>query len=147
MLTCTLIALALLNVSLAAEAPTVPNSAIIAGVDLSAHSGMPLWTTTSRLLKLGETLDFRFRIPSGAADGGLRVYPRYLEQADPGTEFNAGGELKWLARLPSEQVPLAFADGQAAVTYKPKQTGSYLAQWRVGNEAYQEIQGGLHPIH
>lgn len=103
---------------------------------MSAHSGLPLWTTSSRLLKLGESLTFRFRIPSGATDGGLKVYPQYLEQAEPGTEFTAGGDLKWLSRLPCEQLPLTFADGQAALTYTPKRTGNYLAEWRAGAEAY-----------
>lgn len=48
----------------------------------------------------------------------------------------AGGDLKWLARLPFEQLPLAFAGGQAAVTYTPRQPGSYLAEWRAGDETY-----------
>ena len=103
---------------------------------MSAHSGMPLWTSSSRLLKLGESLDFQFRTPSGEAGGGLRIYPRYLEQADPGMEFAAGGDLKWLARLPCEHLPLTFADGQAILTYTPKQTGNYLAEWRAGTEVY-----------
>ncbi|MFV2068056.1 MAG: hypothetical protein ACC645_13870 [Pirellulales bacterium] len=81
-------------------------------------------------------MDFRFRIPPGATDDGLRIYPQYLEQANPGKEFKAGGDLNWLARLPSERLPLTFADRQAALTYTPKRTGNYLAEWRAGTELY-----------
>jgi hypothetical protein len=106
------------------------------GHNAAADSASPVWITSSRLLKLGESVDFRFRIPANATDGGLRIYPQYLEQADPGPEFKAGGDLKWLARLPTEHHTLTFVDGQAALTYTPKRTGSYLAEWRVGAEVY-----------
>lgn len=95
---------------------------------------MAIWTTSSRLLKLGESLDFRFQIPPGAASGEITIYPRYLEQADPGVEFNPDGGLGWLAHLSAESLPLAFAGGEAALTYTPKATGNYLAEWRVGAE-------------
>lgn len=97
---------------------------------------LPLWTTSSRLLKLGESLDFRFHLPSGTMSSDLKIYPGYLEAAVPGTAFRAGGDLKWLVRLPVELCPLAFTDGQAAIRYTPKRPGSYLAAWRAGDETY-----------
>lgn len=97
---------------------------------------LPRWTTSSRLIKQGESIEFRFQIPAGTEAGQLRLYPRYLEQAKPGGQFEAGGDLKWLAQLPSERLVLDFANGQAAVTLTPKQTGNYLVEWRIGTDVY-----------
>lgn len=97
---------------------------------------LPRWTTSSRLLKLGESLDFRFQLPSGMMSSELTIYPRYLEEADPGTEFRAGGDLKWLVRLPVERFPLTFSGGQATIRYTPVRPGSYLAAWQAGDETY-----------
>jgi len=93
------------------------------------------WTTSSRLLKLGEKIEFAFRLPEGSESGELTVYPRYLEQAKPGKAFIPGGDLSWLRKLPWEKVPLRFTDGKAAVTYQPKETGNYIAEWRIGGES------------
>lgn len=78
---------------------------------LPGNGALPLWTTSSRLLRLGEELTFAFRLPPGAADGGLRIYPRYLEQGEPGSAFRPGGDLGWLTKLPAESLPLTFAGG------------------------------------
>jgi len=101
-----------------------------------AHFSTPLWITSSRLLKLGESLEFKFRLPPDITSGGLKIYPRYLEQASPDSAFKPGGDLKWLESLPSEQPPLAFSEGQAVITYIPKKTGNYMAEWRAGAETY-----------
>ncbi|MDD4891226.1 MAG: hypothetical protein PHU85_14995 [Phycisphaerae bacterium] len=110
---------------------------------MAAIAVVPIWTTSSRLLKLGESLEFKFRLPAGAENGGLRIYPQYLEQADPGPAFKPGGDLKWPERLPAEQCPLSFADGQAAFTYAPKKTGNHMAEWRVGGERYYRYFAAL----
>ena len=120
----------------AGEPPTVAKPEKSGGVALIAHGVLPLWTTSSRLLKLGESIEFKFRLPPGVTSGGLKIHPQYLEQASPGSAFKLGGDLKWLESLPSEQPPLAFSNGQAALTYTPKKTGSYLVEWRAGAETY-----------
>jgi len=106
------------------------------GADTSVPSTAPVWTTSSRLLKLGESLEFKFRLPPGVTSGGINIYPRYLEQASPGSAFKPGGNLKWLGSLPCEQPPLAFSGGQATMIYIPKKTGNYIAEWRAGAETY-----------
>ena len=103
---------------------------------MNVTATVPVWTTSSRLLKLGESLEFKFRLPPGVTNGGLKIYPRYLEQANPGATFKPGGDLKWLESLPSEQPPLAVSDGQAAFSYAPKKAGNYMAEWRAGAETY-----------
>lgn len=40
----------------------------------------PQWTTGSRLLKLGESIEFRFYCPDGVKSSDLIIFPRYLEQ-------------------------------------------------------------------
>jgi hypothetical protein len=109
---------------------------MIGGVGMSVHSGAPLWTTSSRLLKLGESLEFKFRLPPGVTSGGLKIYPRYLEQASPDSAFKPSGDFKWLESLVSEQPHLAFSGGQADMTYTPNKTGNYMAEWRAGAEIY-----------
>ncbi|MAG35907.1 MAG: hypothetical protein CL878_06655 [Dehalococcoidia bacterium] len=94
------------------------------------------WTTGSRLLKLGEQIEFQFYLPAGTEASDLSVFPRYLEQAHPGEAFVAGGDLAWLDTLESERLPLTFANGRAALTYRPQATGSYLARWQAGDELF-----------
>lgn len=106
------------------------------GTNTSVPSTAPVWTTSSRLLKLGESLEFKFRLSPGVASGGLKIYPRYLEQASPGSAFKPGGDLKWLESLRCEQPTLAFSGGQATLTYTPKKTGNHIAQWQAGTETY-----------
>ena len=59
----------------------------------------PQWVTGSRLLKLSEEIQFEFYLPDGTAASDLAVFPRYLELANPGAEFVAGGDLAWLDSL------------------------------------------------
>jgi hypothetical protein len=106
------------------------------GANIGVPSPASVWTTSSRLLKLGESLEFKFRLPPGVRSGGLKIYPRYLEQASPGAAFKPGGDLRWLESLPCDQLSLAFSRGQAAMTYLPKKTGNYMAEWRAGTETY-----------
>lgn len=94
----------------------------------------PQWITSSRLLKLGEVIEFQFYLPSGMESGDLRIYPRYLEQAEPGRAFSASGSPGWLEGLNCERVPLRFAGRRASARYKPKAPGSYLARWSAGGE-------------
>lgn len=103
---------------------------------MSVLSTVPVWTTSSRLIQVGESMEFSFQLPPGVAGGGLTIYPQYLEQANPGKEFVPGGDLKWLEGLTSEQPALAYANGQAVLTYTPRKTGNYLAAWRAGAETY-----------
>ena len=53
----------------------------------------PQWTAGSRLLKLGEKIEFDFFLPAGVDGGSVSVFPRYLERARPGNAFVAGGDL------------------------------------------------------
>lgn len=92
------------------------------------------WKTSSRLLHLGEAIEFDLRVPSGVPAGDLVIFPRYLERADPGERFAAGGSLDWLDELSSEQITLSFEDGAASATYTPGEPGSYLARWEAGDE-------------
>jgi len=101
-----------------------------------AHCGVPRWTTTGRLLKPGEAVEFRFVLPEGAEGGDLTIFPRYLERARPGRAFVAGGSLDWLDKLEHETIPLHFEHGRAEVTYRPREPGSYLARWTAGGEAF-----------
>ncbi len=97
---------------------------------------MPQWTTGPRLLGLGEAIDFRFFLPAGIAASDLTIFPQYLERANPGAAFVAGGDLAWLDALESEQHTLTFTDGQATLTYRPSAPGSYLARWQAGDELF-----------
>jgi len=96
----------------------------------------PQWTTSSRLLRLGEDIEFRFLLPEGMQAGHLDVFPRYLEQAAPGTSFSAGGPLSWVEALARETVALRFFGGQAVCRYAPAEPGSYLARWRADDETF-----------
>ena len=94
------------------------------------------WTTSSRLLKQGERIEFRFFIPEGATPGQLEIFARYLEQAEPGSRFRGDGDLSWLDLVPSESIPLKFIDGKAKVTYEPATAGNYISRWQIGNETF-----------
>lgn len=96
----------------------------------------PQWVTGSRLLKLGEEIQFEFYLPDGTAASDLAVFPQYLERASPGAEFVAGGDLAWLDNLEAEVLKVSFAGGRASITYKPQAPGSYIARWRVGDELF-----------
>jgi len=98
------------------------------------HSNRPQWATGPRLLKLGETIKFRFQVPENVSAGALRVFPRYLEVADSADEFAAGGSLEWIENLPAKTIEFDVSGGEATVEYSPGEPGSYLAQWRVGEE-------------
>ena len=98
------------------------------------HRGYPQWVTSSRLLRLGEAIDFDFHLPGGAVSCDLVVFERYLERAEPGGAFSAGGDLSWLDGIEPRVLPLEFDGNRASVTYRPTQPGSYLARWRVGGE-------------
>ena len=95
---------------------------------------MPQWTTSSRLLKLGESIEFEFFLPPGIEPQGLSIFPRYLERADPGKAFVAGGDLAWLDSLEAQNFDLNFTDGYAPMTYRPAAAGNYIARWLVGGE-------------
>ena len=99
-------------------------------------ASQPQWLTGPRLLRLGEDIEFRFSVPDGGRGHELLVYPRYLEQTEPGATFTAGGSLEWVKTLPAEVLELDFVDGQASVTYTPSLPGSYLATWSAGGEAF-----------
>ncbi len=100
------------------------------------HLTSPQWITSSRLLKLGEKIDFHFFVPAGTQTEDLTIFPRYLEGAHPGEEFTADGDLAWLEALESETVRLRFTHGQATVSYQPQAPGNYLARWRAGGELF-----------
>ena len=93
-----------------------------------------LMKTSSRLLKLGEEIQFTLSAPTGIPVSSLSVYPRYLETAAPGAAFTPGGDLKWIESLPSETMAVTLDENVAVITYRPKRTGSYLAQWTAGSE-------------
>ena len=97
---------------------------------------MPQWTTSSRLLKLGESIEFEFFLPFGIHSESLSIFTRYLERANPGEAFTAGGDLAWLDGLEEERLDLKFDDGRASITYQPTEAGSYIARWRVGDELF-----------
>ena len=79
----------------------------------------PQLTTSSRLLKLGEEIEFHFWLPEGVEPSPLRIFPRYLEKAKPGKGYVTGGDLAWVDELDSESISLEFEGGCATATYKP----------------------------
>lgn len=97
---------------------------------------MPQWTTTGRLLKTGEGIEFEFFLPDGITSEDLVVFPHYLERAHPGKDFVAGGDLNWLDALPAETCKLDFVAGRAGFTYHPGEPGNYIARWRAGREVF-----------
>ena len=98
------------------------------------HRSSPQWFTSSRLLRLGEAIDFDFFLPDGAISEDLVVFERYLERVDPGRAFSADGDLSWLDGVEALVLPLAFVGNHGSVTYRPSHPGSYLARWHVGGE-------------
>ena len=98
------------------------------------HRCTPQWVTSSRLLRLGEAIGFDFFLPRGTDSVDLVVFERYLEMADPGGTFSAGGDLSWLDVIEPHALPLRIAGNRGAATYRPESPGSYLARWRVGGE-------------
>ncbi|MEI8042820.1 MAG: hypothetical protein WCL11_15520 [Verrucomicrobiota bacterium] len=108
-----------------------------AALPAAADGLLAQWTTTSRLLRLGEEITFTFQLPPGvAAAADLVVYPQYLERAKPGKSFAAGGDLGWLRRVTGERIKLGFENARASVTYRPQRAGNYLAHWRAGQEDF-----------
>ncbi len=97
---------------------------------------MPQWTTGSRLLKLGQQIKFYFFLPIGMSADDLVIFPKYLERANPGEKFTAGGDLEWLETLESERVGLDFQNGRATVTYQPQRPGNYIARWGAAGESF-----------
>ena len=98
------------------------------------HRGYPQWVTSSRLLRLGEAIDFDFFFPDGTDSEDLVIFERYLERAEPGEAFSAGGDLSWLDGIEPRVLPLEITGNRGAATYCPEQPGSYLARWRAGGE-------------
>ena len=98
------------------------------------HRSSPQWFTSSRLLRLGEAIDFDFFLPDDAISEGLVVFERYLERVDPGGAFSAGGDLYWLDGVEARVLPLEIAGNHGSLTYRPRQPGSYLARWRAAGE-------------
>lgn len=94
----------------------------------------PQWLTSSRLLRIGESIEFRFFLSEGIQAGTLTVFKCYLEQATPDSAFQPGGGLGWLDALQSQSLPLDFRDDEAVVRYTPESPGNYLARWQVGPE-------------
>ena len=97
---------------------------------------MPQWTASSRLLKLGESIEFEFFLPSGVEPENFSIFPQYLERANPGEAFTAGGDLAWLEGLEEERLDLRFSNGRAFTRYQPAEAGSYIARWRAGDELF-----------
>lgn len=98
------------------------------------HRHVPQWATSSRLLRVGEAIDFELLLPDGTDPEDLVVFERYLERAEPGAAFSADGDLSWLEGIEPRVLPLETADKRGAATYCPEQPGSYLARWRAGGE-------------
>lgn len=108
----------------------------MSNIDKEKHSACPQWTTSSRLLRIGESITFTFHLPTDTSGGSLSVFPRYLEQAKPGKAFRAGGALDWLDALPSETISLPPPACTFSISYSPKNLGNYLARWRLGQETF-----------
>ena len=96
----------------------------------------PQWTTGARLLQVGELVEFTFYLPDGIEAEPLTIFPRYLELAEPGAAFTAGGDLGWLDTLESKQFELRFDNGRAFFSYQPPAPGNYIARWCAGDEVF-----------
>ena len=79
--------------------------------------GKGQWTTSSRLLKLGEEIELHFYLPESMRAEELTIFPNYLERAEPGDAFVPGGDLRWLDGLPSEVHRLEFVNGKSYLAY------------------------------
>jgi len=104
--------------------------------DLGGAGERPEMATSCRLLSLGESIEFTLRLPLGVEGGPLQVFPRYLERADPGDDWQTDAGLAWLDDLASERLEPTFADGQAVVRYRPSEPGNYMARWQAGGETF-----------
>jgi hypothetical protein len=91
-------------------------------------------TTSSRLLKLGEKIEFHFHLPASIKANDVAIFPNYLERADPGEAFVPGGDMRWLDGLPSQAHRLEFVNGRASLSYQPQSKGNYIARWQAGDE-------------
>lgn len=92
-----------------------------------------------RLLKLGESIEFRLGVPvAGSAAGEvaaeLAIFPRYLRHARPGARFQTDAGLDWLAELQPEHLRIRLRHGQGQACYCPTQAGNYLVRWQVGTD-------------
>jgi hypothetical protein len=96
----------------------------------------PHWTTSARLLRPGEAIEFTLWTPDKDAPGELSVFPRYLETAKPGDKFRVDGGLEWLNDLPHETLALNDDGKQRRASYRPGKPGNYVALWRVGGETF-----------
>ena len=86
-------------------------------------------------MRLGESLVLQFYVPAGMEAENVEIFPRYLEQAEPGPAFRPAGGLDWIESLPRESLSLSLSSaGKASITYTPLHPGNYLARWRVGGE-------------
>ena len=88
----------------------------------------PQWITGPRLMRLGESLVLQFYVPAGMEAENVEIFPRYLEQAEPGPAFRPAGGLDWIESLPCESLSLSLSSaGKASITYTPLHPGHYLA--------------------
>ena len=97
----------------------------------------PQFMTNSRLLKLGESIDFKFYLLLTYVDKKaklLKFFPCFLEKAHPKESFSPTGDLRWLNTLQSESLDLTFKDYTAEIIYRPEKPGNYIARWQVGGE-------------
>lgn len=116
--------------ALAAKSPDPPSE-----ITDAAFLKQPQWTTSSRLLKLGERIQYRLYLPAGIDPGTLEVFPRFLESATVGDAFDPhNGEKPWLDQQTGERIEVRFQNGAALVSYTPQKPGNYLARWRVNGE-------------
>jgi hypothetical protein len=67
--------------------------------------GQPQLVTSSRLLRLGESLEFCLHAPPRAVSGDLTLFPRYLEQADPGDDAGMRSFVERYQRLVAFDFP------------------------------------------
>src|SRR5207253_10314030 len=69
------------------QAPKGANGCMEKGRMEPLFLGKPQWTTSSRLLKLREKIEFHFYLPRSAKAEELLIFPNYLERAEPGAAF------------------------------------------------------------
>lgn len=66
----------------------------------------------------------------------MMVFPRYLEQAAPGTPFQPGGVPDWIDARVGKSCELTFTGAHASFSYHPESAGNYLARWQAGTETF-----------
>lgn len=96
----------------------------------------PQCVTSSRLLKLGESIEFHLSVPAGVKPGDLVVFPCYQQRMDARHDILVGDNLDWLDSLSSETIKPAFVRGRVSLKYTPKEAGSYLARWRSASDVF-----------